>query len=37
MRPKTLPSIFFAVAASAQSLLALNPESRISQYGHTVW
>jgi len=30
-------SIFFALATLAQPLLALNPETRISQYGHTVW
>ncbi len=30
-------STFFVLAALAQPLLALNPESRISQYGHTVW
>lgn len=30
-------SAFFVLAALAQPLLALNPESRISQYGHTVW
>jgi ligand-binding sensor domain-containing protein len=30
-------SMFFVLALLAQPLLALNPESRISQYGHTVW
>lgn len=29
--------VLFAVAVSARSLQALNPESRISQYGHTDW
>ncbi|HLJ88866.1 MAG TPA: two-component regulator propeller domain-containing protein [Candidatus Angelobacter sp.] len=29
--------ILSLLAAFAQPLLALNPESRISQYGHTVW
>lgn len=30
-------STIFILAALAQPVLALNPESRISQYGHTVW
>ena len=37
MSLRKLLLIFFALAASAQPLLALNPESRISQYGHSVW
>ena len=37
MNPRKLLLIFFALAASARPLVALNPGSRISQYGHTVW
>jgi signal transduction histidine kinase/ligand-binding sensor domain-containing protein len=37
MSPKKLISNFFALATLVQPLLALNPGSRISQYGHTVW
>ena len=37
MRPRKLLLTFFALAASAQPLLALKPGTRISQYGHTVW
>ena len=37
MNLRKLFSIFFAIAASVQPLLALNRGSRISQYGHTVW
>jgi signal transduction histidine kinase/ligand-binding sensor domain-containing protein len=29
--------IFFALTTLAQPLLALNPDSRLSQYGHRVW
>ena len=35
-RMSQLPG-FSVLAALAQPLLALNPETRISQYGHTVW
>jgi hypothetical protein len=37
MSPRKLLSTFFAVAALAPRLLALNPDTRLSQYGHSVW
>ena len=35
--PRKLLLFFFAIAMLARPLLALNPDTRISQYGHTVW
>ncbi len=37
MRLRRLLSIFATLSTLAQPPLALNPGSRISQYGHTVW
>lgn len=37
MRPKRLLTILVTLVALGPPLLALNPETRISQYGHTVW
>jgi signal transduction histidine kinase/ligand-binding sensor domain-containing protein len=37
MRLRKLLSNFFVLALSTTPLLAFNPETRISQYGHTVW
>lgn len=37
MSARKLLPIFFALAAVVQPLMALNPESSLSQYGHTVW
>lgn len=37
MSLRKLLLIFFALQAVVQPLLALNPDTRISQYGHTVW
>jgi signal transduction histidine kinase/ligand-binding sensor domain-containing protein len=37
MSPRRLLLIFIALAASARPLVALNPETRISQYSHSVW
>jgi signal transduction histidine kinase/ligand-binding sensor domain-containing protein len=37
MNPGKLVLIFLALATSVRPLLALNPETRISQYGHTAW
>ena len=37
MTLRPLAPIVFAVAAFTQPLSALNPETRLSQYGHTIW
>ncbi|SEG69136.1 Two component regulator propeller [Bryocella elongata] len=37
MNTKKLLLIFFAFVAFVQPLLALNPDNRISQYGHAAW